>query len=199
MNCSLAPWPVLRVPPQSAHPSETIGHAAGSLARVASQMRDAMDGAPTSKPREAATYEFLSGQVQALRTLQRRLAPEVQAMEQESNSWLEQSTSGRVQSYMNSAQQRLERLVDELSSSESALRASAAREDALQRRLERTERLLAQTQHREQRQRLAMHAMAGAKLNAESKLAACEDELARLKLVHDELRKTATLRWPREP
>ena len=149
---------------------------------------DSTDG--RTKPREAAWYEALSGQVDALRTLHRRLDPNIQDMELDSRDWLREETSERVDEVLGIAQRRLDGLIEELAAKESALQASAAREDVLQRRLAKAERLLAQTQVREERYRLALRDTADAKLAAESKLAACEHELAQLKVVHDELRKT---------
>ena len=61
-----------RLPPQQTTAHAIVGNAAGTFSRVAAKLRDAMDSPDgRTKPREAAWYEALSGQVDALRTLHR--------------------------------------------------------------------------------------------------------------------------------
>ena len=194
--------PAPRLPPANASAHEVIGRAAASTQGVVNKLRDAVDvgdGKSTQAARAAAWMEGLMQQVHELKNLSRRLEPETQNMEQDSRDWLLQQEGRRVDEILGAAQRRCDLLTDELASRDHALQASEARAHDLELRLRRAERLLSETQVREDRFRLALRAASDAKLAAQSKLAACEDELAHLKLVHDELRKTATLRWPREP
>ena len=174
----------------------SASRAAGSLSRVVTTLRDSVG---VSDGRLAAWSVDASQHVSALRALEKQLKTAELALESETVAmaaatapdFRQTSKAERAQATM--MQRRFEMLLTELEGKDKLVLTLSASEHQLQTALASADRVANERTKKAEKSEKALAAAKTGRADAEARLAAAEEELAGLKIAHDELQYHAKL------